>query len=91
MPWSITDFAQASGRGGRGGETFNVVVMIEQEEVEKRIEQKSGDIDVQAMGAFLIGNRCRRALISSYLDGQEIGCRELDRVYCDRCREGEEV
>jgi hypothetical protein len=91
MPWSMTDFAQASGRGGRGGETFDVVVMIEQGEVEKRIEQESGDIDVQAMGAFLIGNGCRRALMSSYLDGQEIGCRELDGVYCDRCGEGEEV
>jgi superfamily II DNA helicase RecQ len=47
MPWSMTDFAQASGRGGRGGETFDVVVMIEQGKVEKRIEQESGDIDVR--------------------------------------------
>jgi len=91
MPWSMTDFAQASGRGGRGGETFNVVVMIEQGEVEKRIEQESGDIDVQAMGAFLIGDGCRRALMSSYLDGQGLGCREMGGVCCDRCGEGEEV
>ena len=65
--------------------------MIKQGEVEKRIEQESGDIDVQAMGAFLLRNRCRRALMSSYLDGQGIGCREMDRVCCDRCGEGEEV
>jgi superfamily II DNA helicase RecQ len=27
--WSITDFAQASGRRGRGGEAFDVVVVLE--------------------------------------------------------------
>ena len=65
--------------------------MIEQGEVEKRIEQESSDINVQAIGAFLIRNRYQRALISSYLDGQEIGCREIDRVCCNQCREREEV
>ena len=58
MPWSMTDFAQASGRGGRGGERFDVVVVLGQGTVEKRIEQESGDINVQAIGAFLIRNRC---------------------------------
>ena len=46
---------------------------------------------MQAIEAFLLRNRCRQALISLYLDRQEIGYREIDRVCCDRCREGEEV
>lgn len=29
--------------------------------------------------------------MSSYLDGQGIGCREMDGVCCDWCGEGEEV
>jgi hypothetical protein len=35
-----------------------VVVVIEYREVEKRVEEKSEDIDVQAIGQFLIRSRC---------------------------------
>jgi superfamily II DNA helicase RecQ len=91
MPWSMTDFAQASGRGGRGGEAFEVVVVVGQGEVEKRMEQESDDIDVQAMGQFLIGDGCRRELMSSYLDVQGVRCGEVDAVRCDRCGEGEDA
>jgi hypothetical protein len=45
-----------------------VVVVIEYGEVEKRVEEKSEDMDVQAMGQFLIGSGCRRELMSVYLD-----------------------
>jgi superfamily II DNA helicase RecQ len=68
MLWSLTDFAQASGCGGRGGELVDVVVVIEHGEVEKRVEEKSEDMDVQAMGQFLIGSGCWRELMSAYLD-----------------------
>jgi superfamily II DNA helicase RecQ len=90
MPWSMTDFAQASGRGGRGGEQVDVVVVLEQGEVEKRIEKESDDIDVQAMGHFLIGSGCRRELMSSYLDTKGVQCRDIEAVGCDRCGEGEQ-
>jgi superfamily II DNA helicase RecQ len=89
MPWSITDFAQASGQGGRGGEQVDVVVVLEKGEVEKRLEKESDDIDVQAMGYFLIGSRCRRELISSYLDTKGVQCRDIKAVGCDWCGEGE--
>ena len=91
MPWSMTDFAQASGRGGRGGERVDVVVVLGQGEVEKRMEKESDDIDVQAMGQFLIGSGCRRELMSSYLDAKGVGCRDIEAVGCDRCGEGEEA
>jgi hypothetical protein len=54
----MTDFAQASRRGGRGGEAFNIVVVVKQGEVEKRIEQESNNLDMQAMGQFLIESGC---------------------------------
>jgi superfamily II DNA helicase RecQ len=91
MLWSMTDFAQASRRRGRGGEAFNMVVVVEQGEVEKRMERESDNLDVQAMGQFLIGSRCQQELMSSYLDVQEVGCREIGAVHCDRCGEGEDV
>lgn len=91
MPWSMTDFAQASGRGGRGGERFDVVVVLEHGAVEKRMEKESDDIDVQAMGQFLIGSGCRRELMSSYLDTEGVRCRDIEAVGCDRCGEGEKA
>jgi superfamily II DNA helicase RecQ len=89
MPWSMTDFAQASGRGGRGGEQVDVVVVVGHGEVEKRMEKESDDIDVQAMGHFLIGSGCRRELMSSYLDTEGVRCGDIEAVSCDRCGEGE--
>jgi superfamily II DNA helicase RecQ len=91
MPWSMSDFAQASGRGGRGGEPFDVVVLVEHGEVEKAIEREKDEIDVLAMGQFLIGSGCRRELMSSYLDLQGVSCRDIEAAGCDRCGEGEEV
>jgi hypothetical protein len=58
MPWSISNFAQSSSRGGRGGEQFNVVVLVEHREVEKAMEREKDEIDVLAIGQFLIGSRC---------------------------------
>jgi superfamily II DNA helicase RecQ len=58
MLWSMTDFAQASGCGGRGGERVDVVVVLEEGEVEKRMEKESDDINVQVIGQFLIGSGC---------------------------------
>ena len=90
-PWSISDFAQASGRGGRGGEQFEVVVLVEHGEVEKAMEEQKEDIDVLAMGQFLIGSGCRRELMSSYLDERGQSCGDIGGAGCDRCGEGEEV
>jgi superfamily II DNA helicase RecQ len=37
MPWSMSDFAQESGRGGREGETVDAVILKAQGEVERRL------------------------------------------------------
>jgi superfamily II DNA helicase RecQ len=88
MPWSMIDYAQESGRGGRSGETVDAVVLVELGEVERGMEQKSEDIDVQAMGLFLIGNGCRRQLMSRYLDTNAVSCQDIESAGCNRCGEG---
>ena len=40
------------------GELFKVVVLVEQGEVEKAIEREKQDIDVLAIGQFLIRSGC---------------------------------
>ena len=59
MLWSIIDYAQESGRGGRAGERVNSVVLVKHGEVERTIKQKSDNLDVQAMGTFIISSSCR--------------------------------
>jgi hypothetical protein len=44
------------------------VVLVEHREVEKAIEREKDKINVLAIGQFLISSRCRRELISLYLD-----------------------
>jgi superfamily II DNA helicase RecQ len=88
MPWSMIDFAQKSGRRGRAGERVDSVILVEKGEVERTMEQKSEDLDVQAMGGFLISSGCRQGLISSYLDGKAVSCNDIESTRCDRCGEG---
>lgn len=54
------------------------------------MRKKSEDIDVQAMGQFLIDGGCRREAMSWYLDGEGVRCEEAGGVGCDRCGEGVE-
>ncbi|KAI1516665.1 RecQ family helicase [Pyrenophora tritici-repentis] len=88
MPWSMIDYAQESGRGGRAGERVDAVVLVEKGEVERTIKQKSSDLDVQAIGMFIISSGCRRGLMSGYLDGRRVECNDLETAGCDRCGEG---
>jgi superfamily II DNA helicase RecQ len=88
MPWSMIDYAQESGRGGRAGEMVDAVVLVEKGEVERTMKQKSGDLDVQVIGVFIIGSGCRRGLMSGYLDGRRVECNDLETARCDRCGEG---
>jgi superfamily II DNA helicase RecQ len=46
IPWSITDFAQESGRRGREGEIVNAVILVAHREVKRRLQEKSDNIDV---------------------------------------------
>jgi hypothetical protein len=64
------------------------VILVEEGEVEQTIEKKKEDIDVQAMGVFLVSTRCRQALISGYLDRKRTSCTDIESARCDRCGEG---
>jgi hypothetical protein len=87
----MIDYAQETGRGGRAGERVASVVLVEHGKVERVMKQKSEDLDVQAMGLFLIGSGCRRGLMSSYLDGKQVDCNSIRAAGCDRCGDGTEA
>jgi hypothetical protein len=64
-----------------------LVLVVEQREVERQIEQQKGELDVQAIELFIIGSRCRRELISGYLNRKSISCNNIESAGCDQCRE----
>jgi superfamily II DNA helicase RecQ len=84
----MIDFAQESGRGGRVGELVDSVIVVEEGEVERTMKQKEDELDVQAMGMFIIDSGCRRGLMSSYLDGKHVDCKDIEGAGCDRCGDG---
>jgi len=88
LPYGMIDYAQESGRAGRGGEAVDSVVLLENGEVERRARNEAVSVDKSAMAAFVTTTGCRRGVMSRYLDGEEITCADVDCAACDRCGEG---
>lgn len=86
VPYGMIDFAQESGRAGRGGEAVDSVILVDEEA--GRAEDASQSLDKSVMRAFVYSKRCRRAIMSSYLDGHGVECGMQDCAACDRCGEG---
>lgn len=89
MPWSMIDYAQESGRGGRAGEVVDSVILVGHGEVEETLAKNADNIDVSAIGFFIIGSGCRRLLMSRYMDRVGVSCSDLEgSAGCDRCGDG---
>lgn len=86
-PWSVLDFAQESGRAGRGGRpSTSIVFAIENErEVETEDGDKYGKRTMQDWA--LDTSACRRMALSWFLDGGHTTCATLPGgALCDFCR-----
>ena len=90
LPYGMIDFAQESGRAGRGGENVDSIVIVEQGKVESmRQSGRLQGLDNDIMAEFVTSSHeCRRAIMSRYLDGRSIECGSGDMAQCDRCGEG---
>ena len=53
VPWSMIDYAQESGRGGRGGEVADSVIVVEEGAVERRMAARLGSVDIYTIGRFI--------------------------------------
>jgi len=85
-PWSILDFAQESGRGGRGGKPSISLVFAGRDES----EPENGDdlYGKKTMREWVLRkSQCRRITLSSFLDGGRMTCMLLKGAsLCDFCR-----
>jgi superfamily II DNA helicase RecQ len=98
QPWSMVNFVQESGRAWAQGKAIILAVQQGQrcgkEEGEEEREEEAED-DSLAVAAFVQATSCRRAVISQYIDGVPICCRELqgrataggkEVASCDNCK-----
>lgn len=84
-PWSALDFAQESGRAGRGGRSSTSVVFASDNEWEPEGEDIYG---AKTMRDWVLQkSACRRIALSSFLDGGHTTCVTLPGgALCDICR-----
>jgi superfamily II DNA helicase RecQ len=87
-PYSLIDFVQEVGRGGRKGEKVQSIVVIEDKQIRWLATENARDTDKskEAMRQFLISQGCRRAQLGDFLDGGGRSCEECSGERCDICR-----
>jgi superfamily II DNA helicase RecQ len=94
MPYGFIDFAQESGRAGRGGEVVTSLILVERDwqtrEAAKRTAvRREWSPDEKAMLDFVNTGDCRRLVLGRYFDrkpAQDCVTGEMER--CDRCCSG---
>jgi superfamily II DNA helicase RecQ len=93
-PYGLTSFVQQSGRGGRGGEISQSIIVIRVDSTSAYKRQgimsaySTEQIDEDAMTQFIQSRECRRVVLGRYFDGNEGAgqdCRSMDWAYCDIC------
>ncbi|OLL24154.1 ATP-dependent DNA helicase tlh1, partial [Neolecta irregularis DAH-3] len=86
-PYGMIDFVQESGRGGRGGEKVESIVVIEEMEVRERLsrENESASLNEQELSRFINTTGCRRTPMSQFLDERSVDCSAIDAERCDNC------
>ncbi|KAH0352647.1 hypothetical protein KCU83_g3356, partial [Aureobasidium melanogenum] len=92
LPYGMINYAQESGRAGRAGEEVDSIVIVEHGKVENmRQAGRIRGLDEEIMAEFVTTRKCRRQVMSKYLDGKFIACGAGDMAQCDRCGEGLEA
>jgi superfamily II DNA helicase RecQ len=86
-PYSLMGYVQESGRGGRGGEYVEAMILISEEEFVRimSIPRGSLTVDEMALQDYLGGELCRNEVITKYLNGRGRSCVDLEAVECDVC------
>lgn len=92
-PYGLTSFAQQSGRGGRGGEVSESIIIVRM--AQGGPPRRAGptpqaytveQVDEEAMTAYMATRGCRRRVLGRYFDGAETDCGGVDGVLCDNCQ-----
>ena len=94
MPYGLIDFAQESGRAGRGGEDVDSLVLVEKgwvarERATREARRQEWSRDEREMSNFVNADGCRRLVLAADFDeGEPVDCISGEMARCDRCGNG---
>ena len=94
MPYGLIDFAQESGRAGRGGEEVDSLVLVEKgwegrERAKRQAKRQEWSRDEREALKFVNTDGCRRLVLADYFDEVEpLDCISGEMARCDRCGSG---
>jgi superfamily II DNA helicase RecQ len=81
----LVDEYKVRGRAAAAAAAGEAAEAVEADAAGRSVEE----VDAEAIKAFVQTRSCRRAVMSAYLDGDEVQCTDIaDAVECDRCGEG---
>lgn len=89
LPYGLINYDQESGRGGRQGEDVLAIICLTVTDFQKLKKQNPEymTLDDKMMREFVVGDGCRRLVLTGYLSGEEHAktCIEIDGLLCDYC------
>ena len=92
VTFSMEDFVQQSGRGGREGFEFKSITLIDEREFQRLRDRPAHTLppSMRGLQKFMITESCRRLPLSEYMDGENLktDCRMSNGAYCDNCDKG---
>jgi superfamily II DNA helicase RecQ len=99
-PYGLTSFIQQAGRGGRGGEISDSIVILpssSSSDGSRRFPAPRAELvntysveaeDEAVLSEYLESSSCRRTVLGRHLDGylEATSCLATNSVPCDRCQ-----
>lgn len=90
-PFGLLDLVQGGGRAGRRNQKSYVMVLQSDKLIESR-QEKSDHQQLDALNEWLTNGKCRRHVIGTVLDGEELSCdMDGELVKCDVCNKDDNV
>jgi len=89
VTFSTEDFVQQSGRGGREGNEFKSIIVIDEREFQRLKNRPPHTLpqSMRVLREIIVTEKCRRLPLSEYMDGEKLktDCRSLGSIHCDNC------
>jgi len=87
VPHGMIAFVQESGRAGRQGEIVRSRILLANWELVRLRELDTDEMedDERVMREMILAEGCRRSIMGEYMNGEALGCMDLDAEECDNC------
>ena len=84
----MINFVQETGRAGRKGQVVKCRLILSEREYERMMEEDEETLTLnqRAMREFTMTERCRRRVMSEFMDGKGGKCDQVEGERCDHCR-----